>query len=670
MSPNKFYTVILLFCTFYFHGFSQENFVLTSIHKSNPGVIKVKWYSKKLVYPEGVNIYQKESSATTWKKINSNPLKKGDYKPSSLELQKDPELKSYMDMINSITKLEGVAMLGAFVKTFKSEAFSRYIGIEYFDQTVVSGQSVQYKVCIVTGGIEKELGISAPIVAGKITEVLPPQNIVIKPKNRKTEIKWLPETSRYYGVNIYRMFDSTGKDRVKVNKDPIIVSKTKNKKGEYEYPEQFYIEEKLKEDTTYYYSFKAIDFFGEESDYCNPINVFVKDLNAPMAPGSVRREVNKKTITFSWRKANFENDFVGYHIYKARGSSMDFTQVTPKLLAKTDTQFVETGIKNGTYRYVIAAIDKSGNEGVTEEIPAEVIDEEPPSVPQGLRIAADTGKVVLSWQKSPEPDVWGYMVYQTVNKNTRDGNYVLITPEPVTKNEFKQELAKNSKNKFLYKVLAIDSSYNKSELSDFAVVTLPDVVAPSAPFIMNCSLDEKKNINVAFFKNPELDLKGYELFRTYKENDLETTEKVNSDIIAATAVQYTDRAFEKEGAVAYYLIAIDSTNNRSEKSNLVRVNVKANVDTTTYEIKNFNAKQVKKSTNWKLSWKLNKETTVFYVVYTKQDGEENFEPVTPNLTNSDFIIDLKNKNKLFVQVRAYNSKGVLAKSEIKQLETK
>ena len=656
-----------MFC---FQGFSQENSVLTSIHKSNPGVIKIKWYSKKLIYAEGVNIYQKESSTASWRKLNSNPIKKGDYKPSVQELQKDPELKSYMDMVNSVAKLEGVAMLGAFVKTFKSEAFSRYIGIEYLDQTAVAGQSVQYKVCILSGGVETELATSAPIVAGKYTTVQPPQQIVIKPKNRKTEIKWLPETSRYYGVDIYRMFDSTGKDRIKVNKDPIIVSKTKNKKGVYEYPEQFYIEEKLKEDTTYYYSFKAIDFFGEESDYCKPIHVFVKDLNAPMAPGNVKREVKQKTITLTWKKTTFENDFVGYHIYKARASSMDFTQVTQQLLAKTDTQFVETGIKNGAYRYVIAAIDKSGNEGVTEEIPAEIIDEEPPSVPKELRIAADTGKITLTWQKSPEPDVWGYMVYQTVNKNTQDRNYVLITPEPVTKNEFKQELAKNSKNKFLYKVLAIDSSYNKSKLSDYAVTTLPDVIAPSAPFIVNCSLDEKKNIKVEFFKNPELDLKGYELFRIYKENGEETTEKVNGNLIAATSNQYTDRAFEKDGMVSYYLIAIDSTNNRSERSNLVRVSVKADADTLSYEIKNFNAKPIKKTTNWKLNWKINKPENVFYVVYSKQEGDENFEPLTKNLTDTDFVIDLKKGNKLFVQVRAYNSKGLLAKSEIVQLDQK
>ena len=98
--------------------------------------------------------------------------------------------------------------------------------------------------------------------------------------------------------------------------------------------------------------------------------------------------------------------------------------------------------------------------------------------------------------------------------------------------------------------------------------------------------------------------------------------------------------------------------------------MKEEADTTTYKIKKFDAKQIKKTATWKLSWKINKQENVFYVVYTKREGDENFEPATQNLTSSDFVIDLKKRNKLLVQVRAYNSKGLLAKSEIKELEHK
>lgn len=668
MSYRKYYILFIFIINFCFIGEAQDKFVLTSINKSNVNQVKIKWYSKAFIYPEGINIYKKESAEIIWTKLNTSPIKKDGYKPNAEELKQDKELKDYIQLINSISKLEGVPMLGAYVKSFKSEAFSKYLGIEYIDNTSAPGITVQYKVCVLNNGIETELGISNPTITGAPTEILPPKNIDIAAKNKKAVIKWLPETSRYYGVNIYRMFDSTGSDRIKINKDPIIVSKTKNKSGNYDYPEQFFIEEKLKEDTVYYFSFKVLDFFGEESEYSIPLKVFIKDLNAPLPPTFTGKQIKQKSVTLKWHKTDFEKDFTGYNIYKAHRSEKNYTRVNTKLLTQADSSFTDNVNKYGPYRYVIASIDRSGNEGVTNEIAIETIDEEPPHAPKGLTIIADTGKIVLSWQKNAEMDLWGYMVFQTINKNTSNDSYVLITPEPLRTNQFKQELAKNSKNKFLYKVLAIDSSYNKSTLSEFAVITLPDVVAPSEPFINNCYLDDKKNIVIEFFKNTELDLKGYDFYRIYKQGDAEITEKVNSKIIDNASSSFIDREFSDFGSLKYYMTATDSTNNVSKKSNIVKLNIRKGEDIVKHEIKSFDTKPIKDTDSWKLKWDINKEEDVFYVVYTKYEGDENFEPQTENLTETKYVLNLKSSAKVFVQVRAYTTKGLAAKSEIKLLE--
>lgn len=670
MRYKKIYILFTLITCFCFSGFSQDNFVLTSVSKANLGQVKIKWYSKKFIYPEGINIYKKESSETVWNKLNTSPIKKGGYKPDADELKQDKELKDYIQLVNSVTKLEGVPMLGAYVKSFKSEAFSRYLGIEYIDVVSSPSKLVQYKVSILNNGIETELGISNPVTTGIPTEILPPQKIDIEAKNKKAVIKWLPETSRYYAVNIYRMFDSTGSDRIKINKDPIIVSKTKNKSGVLDYPEQFFIEEKLKEDTTYYFSFKVIDFFGEESEFCKPIKVFIKDLNAPLPPTLTGKLVKQKSVILKWHKTDFEKDFIGYNIYRAHRSDKNYSKANTKLLSKTDSSFIDNVNVYGPYRYVIASIDRSGNEGVTQEIPIETIDEEPPIAPTGLVISADTGKIVLSWKKNTENDLWGYMIYQTINKNTSNDGYVLITPKPLRTNQFKQDLAKNSKNKFLYKVLAIDSSYNKSPLSEFAVITLPDVVAPSEPFINNCYLNDKKNVVIEFFKNTELDLKGYDLYRIYKQGNEEKTEKVNSKIIDNTSSKFIDREVSEYGLVKYYMTAVDSTNNVSKKSNIVKINIRKENEIIKYEIKGFDAKPLKQPNSWKLKWEINKEEGIFYVVYTKHEGDDNFEPLTKNLNETKYIINFKNDTKTFVQVRAYNTKGLAAKSEIRMLENK
>ncbi len=667
MFYNKLYIAIVFYCISLTLN-AQDNFVLTSIHKTNTNAVRVKWYGKSFLYPEGVNLYRKEADENNWSKLNSTPIKKGDYSPNQTELKQDKELSVYIDMVNSVSKLEGISLLATYVYSFKSEPFSKYIGIEYIDNSLNSGKSVQYKVTVLKNGSEQELAISNIVTTGAATVVEPPQQIDIIAKNKKATIKWLPETSRYYGVDIYRLADSTIQSAKKITKDPIIISKTKNKAGVLGYPEQFFIDEKLKEDTAYYYSFKSIDFFGDESNYSKPIRVFIKDVNAPEAPLYLDKTVIKKNVTLKWRKTNFEKDFIGYDIYRAFNNEKEYTKANKMLLLKTDSIFTDSLIKNGTYRYVIAAIDRSANEGVTLEIPLEIVDVEPPATPIGLVIKSDTGKIALTWQANTEPDLWGYMVYQNIKKDSKDDNYVLITPEPLRTNEFKQNLAKNSKNKFLYKVLAIDSSYNKSKLSNFAVTTLPDVTPPEPPFIKDVYLNDKKNIVVEFFKNTELDLKGYDLYRMFTEDNIEQTEKVNANYIEKSLFRYIDRDFDNYGLVKYYLVAIDSTNNESKKSNIVKINIHKPEEKIVYEFTDFSVKTTKLPNTWKLKWKLNNSDEVFYMIYTKTESDDNFEPQTKNLTETKYVLNLKSNKKTTIQIRAYNKKGLLAKSEVKFLE--
>jgi len=462
--------------------------------------------------------------------------------------------------------------------------------------------------------------------------------------------------------------DSTGSDRKKLNKDPVIISKTKNKDGQQAYPEQFYVDEKLLEDTVYYYTFKVIDFFGEESGFMAPIRVFVKDLNAPLPPIPHGYTTSKKSVRISWHKSEFEKDFIGFRVYRAYRSEPEFVQASKALLSRADTVFNDTLGRYGPYRYVLASVDRSGNEGVTEALALEIIDEEPPAIPKDLAIKSDTGKIALSWAPNTEADLWGYMVYQTVNKHARNDAYVLITPTPIRNNRFEQALAKNSKNKFLYKVLAIDSSYNKSALSEFAATTLPDVTAPSEPFINNAYIDEKKNNVIEFFKNPELDLRGYDLYRSYTADEQEKTEKVNVKPIDRAAFRFIDHDFEGYGTVKYYLVAIDSSGNTSRPSNTVKLNVKKEEEAAVYAFKSFDTKALKPGNNWQLKWKMSSEEPVFFVVYTREEGNANFEPQTKNLEQKKCTI--RTRGKAYVQVRAYTAKGLVAKSDIKLLDKK
>src|SRR5437899_2678279 len=109
--------------------------------KNNKQRISIKWYSKELYYPEGVNIYRKEGSGE-WKKLNEKIIKKLDGLSASAYKQ-EPDLNFFVPFINENKKesLQGLLFINVLIKSFQSEAFSLFLGIQYEDTTVKTGKS-------------------------------------------------------------------------------------------------------------------------------------------------------------------------------------------------------------------------------------------------------------------------------------------------------------------------------------------------------------------------------------------------------------------------------------------------------------------------------------------------------------------------------------------------
>src|SRR5205085_6577343 len=101
------------------------------------------------------------------------------------------------------------------------------------------GHTYEYKVTILTGASESDLTVSAPITVSSYQPIASPKNVSYKTGNKKINFRWDPEPDRYYGVNIYRKVADTD-TFTKITRDPVILSKTKNAKGEEEYGKDFF----------------------------------------------------------------------------------------------------------------------------------------------------------------------------------------------------------------------------------------------------------------------------------------------------------------------------------------------------------------------------------------------------------------------------------------------
>ncbi|MCH7535354.1 MAG: hypothetical protein IH948_06350, partial [Bacteroidetes bacterium] len=337
-----------------------------------------------------------------------------------------------------------------------------------------------------------------------------------------------------------------------------------------------------------------------------------------------------------------------------------FNKVNTDVLREDDTLFFEEVQEGLGYYYYVASVDEAGNESASNTIFVEVEDMIAPSMPTGVVTESDTGKIKITWDANIEKDLKGYRIYRTINKDQRS-NFVLITPEVLTETKYTDELPKNAKNFFLYKIAAVDTSYNMSELSEAVKLKMPDVTPPAKPFIKNIVQQERKLI-IQWIPNVEPDLLGYQLFK--RSTISEEWEQENISLIPPTSSQYTDRDIVDGVLYEYRIVAKDSTENLSAKSNLFPFKV-AFAGQKNELAPALSLKYTRRKNKVQLVWKheqIDKSELKGYVVFRKPK-ERRYEKLTPLMKERLYNDKGIKKGDYSYQVRIYLNSGEVIRTD-------
>jgi len=529
--------------------------------KTTDSTIAIKWYYKEFIFHEGVNIYRQKEGNASWEKLNKKPYRPGN-EISSAEIEKDSSLSLFIRLFENTPKdqLSGFSLLQFVLKSFESKAFSQYLGILWIDSTVIYNEKYRYKIFKIKEGQEIEIGQTEFISQNQKTEHLPPQEIEFTAKEKMIDFVWLPEEQRYYGVNIYR---KTGNQSFKkINLLPVMVTKSKNEEGIKSYPSVFYTDTGLVNGQLYEYKFTAIDFFGDESDFSDIIEASAIDLTAPEAPENLKKEVNKLEVKLTW-KCNFTEDFAAINIYRSI-NDVDYQAINEIPITEKVTAFTDRVPEPAGYYYRVGVTDESGNEALSLKIFVEVADVFPPHAPQNLTVESDTGRLVLKWDTVSAPDLYGYLIFRKTRTKTKT-DFTLLNAEPINTSFFFDSLPENAQNKFEYYVVAMDTSYNKSDASNIAFNNLIDIIPPVQPGIKDIEITENQII-INWIKNIDSDLQGYHIYRKQSYDSISGYEKINAQIIDGEVTRFADRWAEQNILYTYQLTAIDSNLNESEPS--------------------------------------------------------------------------------------------------------
>jgi hypothetical protein len=208
--------------------------------------------------------------------------------------------------------------------------------------------------------------------------------------------------------------------------------------------------------------------------------------------------------------------------------------------------------------------------------------------------------VKLTWNANGEKDLKGYLLFKSlVGKNT----FVAVNGLPTKANYYEEKLPKQVKNIFVYKVLAVDSTFNRSKYSDSVIVKLPDVVPPAVPVIKSIVV-ASNGLKIEWLQSVDNDLMAYMLYRVEQTSKDKTPVLIDGNI-AVSAKNFTDISAVKNNHYTYWVCAKDSAGNKSELSTAYAYHW---VDTkTVLKIKDFEVKLIKKDKKAKITWAIEKD---------------------------------------------------------------
>ncbi|MCA1762529.1 MAG: hypothetical protein LC664_06005, partial [Flavobacteriales bacterium] len=317
----------------------------------------------------------------------------------------------------------------------------------------------------------------------------------------------------------------------------------------------------------YWYSVRGYDAFGYYTQPHEPIKVQGKDFTAPDKPRQIRvKQITPNEAEIKWEHRG-DQVFTGFQVIGAESELGEYQKLHQNPLPPQQRVF-RYNLDRGFYKYYrVMAVDSVFNASVSDIGYLVEVDTVPPPIPSGLNGECDSSRVIaLNWTPSEADDIKGYRVFKAYHPSQ---GFFPITPKPVSKASFTDTISERLEKKVYYRVAALDGNYNHSQESPYIAVEIPDMIPPTAPLLTEAKRTEAGTARLVWKPSSHSDVE------TYIVNILLPSDSAYRELetLNGAAREFEDAAFETRGLspVIYRVVAADSSGNRSEPSNAMRV---------------------------------------------------------------------------------------------------
>ncbi|MEW6607925.1 MAG: fibronectin type III domain-containing protein, partial [bacterium] len=323
--------------------------------------------------------------------------------------------------------------------------------------------------------------------------------------------------------------------------------------------------------TLYYFIVTATDESDNESEPSSTVNTTPQDI-PPSTPTGLIATPELQQITLTWN-ANPEQDCDGYFVMMSRYSNITPTNYDEYhwVSGRLNTFYTFKGLSELIpYYFIVTATDYAGNESnasnVVSATPLQPQDTTPPSIPTNLTItnpAEDDGTHLnLTWTASTDNvAVAYYRVYESTSPNVSEEIYDAYY-EPTTNSLQAYDLIRGVT--YYYKVLAVDTSGNKSGLSNRASGIPKNTNPPAAPTNLS-AVGYSNYISLSWDWSYDAD-GGHKIYRKPKGGVYQNIDQISFwnwyndyNIVNGTTYYYKITALNEDGVEGPYSTEVEVT---------------------------------------------------------------------------------------------------------------
>ncbi|MBU0675771.1 MAG: hypothetical protein KJ950_14110 [Proteobacteria bacterium] len=318
----------------------------------------------------------------------------------------------------------------------------------------------------------------------------------------------------------------------------------------------------LPADGGYCLKLEAIDGSGARSSVLHEIIV---DTTPPISPTLSGERVDQSTVQLLW-EGNSETDLAGYNLYR------DGQLVNDILL--TENEYIDGGLKDGTYSWTVKAIDKAGWESPNSNEITIRVDIVPPKV--GIRFPVDaafvSNLVKITGTAYSADDFKEYRVFIASAQYPDQWSLIRKSPLAISYGNLADwDTFSLSEGNYLIKLEAEDLNGN---IGTEQVEVTVDNTPPGKPNLLSVIQPDSQlsDTEIEWSPNQEDDLAGYLLYRNYDLANASALVTGNLTPYLINSLTYTDSSLP-DGTFSYFVVAMDQAGNLSDQSNSISIDI-------------------------------------------------------------------------------------------------